>query len=59
VALPLAWEELASLGAPLLESVREAPRRLAAPDPWAGFEAARRPLTRAALAAVGESRGRA
>jgi bifunctional non-homologous end joining protein LigD len=49
VALPIAWNELESLSAPLKESVREAPRRLALRDPWADFEASRRPLTRAAL----------
>jgi bifunctional non-homologous end joining protein LigD len=49
VALPLAWDELESLSAPLRESVREVPRRLATPDPWQHFDASRRPLTRAAL----------
>jgi bifunctional non-homologous end joining protein LigD len=53
VALPLAWEELEALEAPLRESVREVPRRLQDPDPWADFEASRRPLTRAALRQVG------
>jgi bifunctional non-homologous end joining protein LigD len=52
VALPIAWDELESLSAPLYESVRDAPRRMNAPDPWADFEAARRPLTRAAIASV-------
>jgi bifunctional non-homologous end joining protein LigD len=54
VAVPVTWEELETSRAPILESVREVPRRLASPDPWADFEAARRPLTRAALARVGE-----
>ena len=54
VALPIAWDELASLSAPLHESVREAPRRLAMPDPWAEFEASRRPLTAAARKRVGK-----
>src|SRR5262249_34258035 len=49
VALPVAWDELESLSAPLRESVREAPRRMATPDPWQHFEASRRPLSRAAL----------
>jgi bifunctional non-homologous end joining protein LigD len=52
VAWPVAWEELESLSSPLRESIREASRRMAMPDPWADFEAARRPITRAALARV-------
>jgi bifunctional non-homologous end joining protein LigD len=52
VALPLSWDELASLQSPPRESVREVPRRMAMADPWADFEASRRPLTRAALARV-------
>ena len=50
----MTWEELEASRTPILESVREVPRRLAEPDPWADFEAARRPLTRAALARIGE-----
>jgi bifunctional non-homologous end joining protein LigD len=53
VALPVSWEELETLHRPLHESVREVPRRLAGPDPWADFEASRRPLSRAALRRVG------
>jgi bifunctional non-homologous end joining protein LigD len=49
VALPLAWSELERLEAPLHENLREAQRRLAEPDPWADFEAARRPLGARAL----------
>jgi bifunctional non-homologous end joining protein LigD len=49
VALPIAWDELEALDGPLRESVRDVPRRMTEPDPWAGFEEARRPLTRAAL----------
>jgi bifunctional non-homologous end joining protein LigD len=56
VALPLAWDELESLEGPLHESIREVPRRLEGPDPWADFEASRRPLSRAALAAAGVKR---
>ena len=52
VAWPIAWDELETLAQPLRESVREAPRRMAMPDPWADFEASRRPLTRSALARV-------
>ena len=55
VALPISWEELESLEAPLLESPRDALRRLETPDPWADFEASRRPLSRSALLRVGES----
>jgi bifunctional non-homologous end joining protein LigD len=53
VAVPLAWDELESLEEPLRESVRDVPRRLERPDPWADFEASRRPLSRAALRSVG------
>jgi bifunctional non-homologous end joining protein LigD len=53
VALPIAWDELESLRAPLHESVRQAPARMDLPDPWADFEASRRPLTRAAMERVG------
>jgi bifunctional non-homologous end joining protein LigD len=49
VALPLSWEELESLAAPLHENPRQALRRLGAPDPWAAFENSRRPLSRSAL----------
>jgi bifunctional non-homologous end joining protein LigD len=47
VAVPLRWEELESLDAPLRENPREVLRRLAQPDPWAEFESSRRPLSRA------------
>jgi bifunctional non-homologous end joining protein LigD len=53
VALPIAWDELASLAEPLRESVREVPKRMAEADPWADFEASRRALTRAAMQRVG------
>jgi bifunctional non-homologous end joining protein LigD len=53
IAIPVTWDELEASSAPILESVREVLRRMADPDPWADFEAARRPLTRAALARVG------
>jgi bifunctional non-homologous end joining protein LigD len=52
VALPLAWPELEALDAPPRESPREALARLERPDPWEGFEASRRPLTRALLRRV-------
>jgi bifunctional non-homologous end joining protein LigD len=55
VALPLAWDELEALGAPLHESPREALARLERPDPWREFEASRRPLSREALRRVGSS----
>ena len=54
VALPLAWDELEALSSPLHESVREAPRRMAMPDPWQHFEASRHPLSRAAQDLVKE-----
>jgi bifunctional non-homologous end joining protein LigD len=55
VAMPLDWDELESRTGPPVFGLREAPARLALPDPWKGFEASRRPLTaqtirRAALA---------
>jgi bifunctional non-homologous end joining protein LigD len=49
VALPLAWDELESLDAPLHEGPGEALLRLGRPDPWRDFEASRRPLSRDAL----------
>jgi DNA primase len=52
VAVPLAWEELDPETRPVF-SLREARTRLALPDPWAGFDDARRPLTRAMLRRVG------
>lgn len=56
VAMPLAWEELdgASSGPPFF-GLREAVQRLAAPDPWSGFEKARRTLTRRMHARVAEA----
>ena len=45
VAMPLAWEELTPDLDPRAFTVRTVPgRALAGPDPWAGFEAARRGL---------------
>jgi bifunctional non-homologous end joining protein LigD len=47
VAIPLAWDELDPKGkGPPTWSLREAPARLREPDPWAEFEASRRPLTK-------------
>ena len=45
VAMPLAWDELEGAEAMPVWSVREAPGRLAQPDPWRDFEASRRALT--------------
>jgi bifunctional non-homologous end joining protein LigD len=44
VAVPLAWDELDPHTRPFI-SLRDAPARLAQPDPWADFEAARRRLS--------------
>jgi len=52
VALPLAWDEIDALDAPLRENPRQAIARLAQPDPWAEFERSRRPLSRSALRRV-------
>jgi bifunctional non-homologous end joining protein LigD len=46
VALPVSWDELESLRAPLLENPRQARQRLGEPDPWKDFERSRRPLPR-------------
>ncbi|HEU4428997.1 MAG TPA: DNA ligase D, partial [Myxococcota bacterium] len=47
VAMPLAWDELDPRAkAPPRWSVRAAATRLAEPDPWAAFEALRRPLSK-------------
>ncbi len=45
VATPLAWEELSDGLDPKGFTLRTVRARLAAPDPWASFEAARRPIT--------------
>ena len=50
----MSWDELGASSEPIRESVREVPRRLVDPDPWADFESARRPLTRAALKRVAD-----
>jgi bifunctional non-homologous end joining protein LigD len=52
VALPLSWDELEALGAPLRLSIREARARLDEPDPWRDFERSRRALTREAVERV-------
>jgi bifunctional non-homologous end joining protein LigD len=52
VAAPLAWERLAADERPVL-SVRDALATLSEPDPWAEFEASRRPLTSAMRRRVG------
>jgi bifunctional non-homologous end joining protein LigD len=55
VSVPVTWEELERGLDPADFDIRSVPARLAAltADPWAGYEAARRPLDDAALAAVG------
>jgi bifunctional non-homologous end joining protein LigD len=52
VAATLSWDELRSSTRPVI-GVRDAPARLALPDPWADFERSRRPLTRAMRKRVG------
>ena len=52
VATPLAWEELDADVRPEFR-VRDAHARLMKRDPWADFDDARRPLTRAMQRRVG------
>jgi bifunctional non-homologous end joining protein LigD len=49
VAMPLDWDELESRTGPPVFGLREAPARLALPDPWRDFESSRRPLTAQAI----------
>jgi bifunctional non-homologous end joining protein LigD len=54
VSVPVAWDELGPRLRPERHTIRTVPRRLAAQrvDPWAGYDAARRPLDAARVAAV-------
>jgi bifunctional non-homologous end joining protein LigD len=54
VSVPVTWDQLAAGIDPADYDIRSVPRRLAAlkADPWAGYDAARRPLADAMLAAV-------
>jgi bifunctional non-homologous end joining protein LigD len=54
VSVPLSWDELGPRLRPERHTLRSVPRRLASlrEDPWRGYEAARRPLDGARLAAV-------
>lgn len=52
VATPLAWDELQDGLDPKAFTLRTVVARLAHPDPWAGFEAARRPITDEAWTAL-------
>jgi bifunctional non-homologous end joining protein LigD len=54
VSVPVAWDELDGLDPASLDA-NSVPRRVAAQasDPWAGYEAARRPITPAMLTALG------
>ncbi len=55
VSLPVSWDELSPRLRPERHTIRTVPRRLASQreDPWGGYDAARRPLDAARLAAVG------
>jgi bifunctional non-homologous end joining protein LigD len=57
VSVPVSWDELGPRLRPERHTIRTVPRRLASlrEDPWSGYEAARRPLDAARLAAVGSS----
>ena len=44
VSTPVTWDELASYPDPAQWTVRTVPARITGPDPWAGWEAARRKL---------------
>ena len=48
VAATLAWDDLESKEQPLI-LLRDAPLRLQGPEPWADFEASRRPITKSML----------
>jgi bifunctional non-homologous end joining protein LigD len=52
VAMPIDSEELDSKTGPPVWSIREAPARLALPDPWRAFETSRRSLTAKAMSRV-------
>jgi bifunctional non-homologous end joining protein LigD len=60
VAVPLAWDELSTAVTSDRFTVNNVQARLAAVsgDPWDGFEAARRPLTRDLLVAAGAGEAR-
>ena len=44
VAAPVGWDELDRLGTAAAFTIPAMPARVAGPDPWAGYAAARRPL---------------
>jgi bifunctional non-homologous end joining protein LigD len=54
VSVPLSWEQLAGGVDPADYDIGSVPRRLAAlrADPWAGYDAARAPLTDEVIEAV-------
>jgi bifunctional non-homologous end joining protein LigD len=54
VSVPISWDELGPRLRPERHTIRTVPRRLVRlrADPWASWDAARRPLDRARLAAV-------
>jgi len=54
VSVPVTWDELAAGLDPAAFDIRSVPLRLAAlkTDPWTGYDATRRPVTAAMLAAV-------
>ena len=54
VSVPISWDELAGIADPAAFDTVSVPKRLAllSADPWAGYEAARVPLTDAIIAAV-------
>ncbi len=55
VCTPVTWEELERLESAPRLAIPDVLARLAAPDPWAGFESARAPVTPAVLSALGIS----
>ncbi|HEY4202372.1 MAG TPA: DNA ligase D [Devosiaceae bacterium] len=53
VATPVTWEEIETIAGANVFSLAEAAARASGPDPWKGYETARKPITKAMLKKVG------